>query len=68
MLGYYSNSNAKPGGSNINNKKIQTLISSTFHKYLSWLTYTETRKSMNKYKIYTNTENRHSHIYRPTNK
>ena len=46
MLGYYPNSNAKPRGSNLN-KKIQTLISLTFHKHLCWLTYIETSKITN---------------------
>ena len=61
MLEYYSNSNAKPRGSNLN-KKIQTLISLTFHKHLCWLTYTETSKSMNKHK-YTQTQKTHIHTY-----
>ena len=61
MLGYYPNSNAKPRGSNLN-KKIQTLISLTFHKHLCWLTYIETSKSTNKHK-YTQTQKTHIHTY-----
>ena len=61
MLRYYPNSNAKPKGSNLN-KKIQTLISLTFHKHLCWLTYIETSKSMNKHK-YTQTPKTHIHTH-----
>ena len=61
MLGYYPNSKAKLRGSNLN-KKIQTLISLTFHKHLFW-PYIETSKSTNKHK-YTQTQKTHIHTYK----
>ena len=67
MLAYYPNSNAKPIGINLN-KKIQTLISPTFHKHLYWLTCIETSKSTNKHKYMQHIKNTHSHIYAPTDK
>ena len=62
MLRYYPNSNAKPRGSNLNKKKVQTLISLTFHKHLCRLTYIETSKSMNKHKQ-TQTQKTQIHTY-----
>ena len=59
MLGHYPNSNPKPRGSNLN-KKIQELISLTFHKHLCWLTYIETSKRTNKHK---HTQTLKTHIY-----
>ena len=67
MLEYYRSSNAKPRGSNLN-EKIQTPISLTFQKRLSWLTYIDASKHTNKHKTYTNTKNTNSHISTPTNK
>ena len=61
MLGYYPNSNAKPRGSNLN-EKIQTLISLTFHKHLCWLTYIDTTKHTNKHK-HTQAQKPHIHTY-----
>ena len=49
MLEYYRSSNAKPRGSNLN-EKIQTPISLTFQKRLSWLTYIDASKHTNKHK------------------
>ena len=61
MLGYYPNCKAKLRGSNLN-KKIQTLISLTFHKHRCWLTCIETSKSKNKHK-HTQTPKTHILTY-----
>ena len=59
MQRYYPNNNAKPRGSNLN-EKIQILISWTFHKHLCGFTYIDTSIHTNKHK-HTQTHNKHTY-------
>ena len=58
MLGYYSNSNAKLKGSNLN-EKIQTLISLNFHR----LSNIDTNKHTNKRKHTHTKKHTFTHIH-----
>ena len=61
MLGYYPNSNAKPGGSNLNEKI--TLVSWTFHKYMWTYIYINTNTHKHITNTHTHIANKHIYIY-----